>query len=254
MELRNRACTQPTSSLLRQAVVASATLAAAPGSRPMARQSWAEQLATGLAAIGVQLNLANPQAVSQAAVRSGAQQRQLELLQTAATREGASKLQHYTLGIHGGCLEVANLGTPAAYITCVRERCRRERLAQLITGSHWLREETGRWERLPHEQRLCPHCNNGIEDVEHAIFHCPLYASLRQRFSDLFASATCSLHAFFQQPPARLASFALAWYRTWEEATVPTPTGSPLTHTPHLTEGHTPPPHPNITQNNTLPA
>jgi hypothetical protein len=253
-KLWNRACSQPHSSLLRQAVVASAALAAAPGSRPLARQSWAEQLATGLAAAGVQLNLANPQPVSHAAVRAGVQQRQLELLKAAATREGASKLQHYTLGIHGGCLETATLSTPAAYISSVRERCRRVCLAQLITGSHWLREETGRWERLPREQRLCPHCSNGIEDVEHVIYHCPLYASLRQRFSDLFHPVPCSLHAFFQQAPPRLASFAAACYRTWQDATTPPPTDPPFTHTPPITSGPLPPPNSTIAHNTLPPA
>jgi len=237
-KLWNRALAQPPSSLLRQAVTASVALAGAPGTRPLARQSWAEQLAVGLAAVGVQLNLTNPRPVSQAAVRTGAQHRQLEMLQTAATREGASKLQHYTLGIHGGCLEAASLSRPAAYITGVRERCRRECLAQLVTGSHWLLEETGRWERLPRSQRICPHCSGGIEDVEHVIFHCPLYAFLRQRFADLFASNPCSLHAFFQQAAPRLASFASALFRAWQEASASPPHDTPLTHTTPSTHGH----------------
>jgi hypothetical protein len=237
-KLWNRTLAQPPSSLLRQAVTASVALAGAPGTRPLARQSWAEQLAVGLAAVGVQLNMANPQPVSQAAVRTGAQQRQLAMLQAAATREGASKLQHYTLGIHGGCLEAASLNVPAAYITGVRERCRRECLAQLITGSHWLLEETGRWERLPRAQRICPHCRDGIEDVEHVIFHCPLYASLRQRFSDLYASTPCSLYAFFQQAAPRLASLASALFRTWQEASASPPTNTSLTLTTHITHGY----------------
>jgi hypothetical protein len=34
-------------------------------------------------------------------------------------------------------------------------------LAQLRTGSHWGAEETGRWARVPREQRCCPHCSGG---------------------------------------------------------------------------------------------
>jgi hypothetical protein len=45
-------------------------------------------------------------------------------------------------------------------------------LAQLRTGSHWLAEETGRWERVPRPQRTCPHCQDGLEDVKHALFVC----------------------------------------------------------------------------------
>ena len=147
-----------------------------------------------MAAVGMQLDLAAPRPVSVAAVRSSCLQRQLQLLQAAASRDGASKLQHYTQGVCGGKLDTASLTVPAAYLTAVRERCRRLALAQWITGSFWGREETGRWEKLPREQRLCPHCGGGIETVEHMIFHCPLYASLRSRFSDLFEPLPLSLH------------------------------------------------------------
>ena len=54
-------------------------------------------------------------------------------------------------------------------VESVRERRRREALAQLRTGSHWLAEETGRWSRLSREQRICPHCGSGVEDVAHVI-------------------------------------------------------------------------------------
>jgi len=111
------------------------------------------------------------------------------------------------------------------------------------TAGHWvpwLLEETGRWERLPRSQRICPHCSGGIEDVEHVIFHCPLYASLRQRFADLYASnpSPCSLHAFFQQAAPRLASFASALFRAWQEASASPPHDTPLTHTTPSTHGH----------------
>ncbi len=53
---------------------------------------------------------------------------QLKQLQDAATREGASKLQHYTQGVCGGTLDAASLGTGAAYLAAVLERSRRAAL------------------------------------------------------------------------------------------------------------------------------
>jgi hypothetical protein len=248
VRLWNKALAVEEGSLLRQAAFASVGLAAAEGSRQAARQPWAQQLAAAMAAVGMQLDLANPRPVSVAAVRSSCQQRQLQMLQTAASRPGASKLQHYTEGICGGKLDTASLAVPAAYLLAVRERCRRQALAQWVTGSFWGREETGRWEKLPREQRLCPHCGGGIETVEHMVFHCPLYAPLRSRFSDLFDPPPPTLHAFFQQPAPRLASFAAACYRLWQIATdtltspLPPAQSDPhLTTTLHLHPPFTPP-------------
>ncbi|KAL4855790.1 Retrovirus-related Pol polyprotein from type-2 retrotransposable element R2DM [Chlorella vulgaris] len=220
VKLWNLAVTAEQSSLLWQAVTASVALAGAPGHRIPARQPWAQQLAAALAAMGVQLDLHQPQPVCKAAVQSACSAWQLKQLQDAATREGASKLQHYTQGVWGGTLDTASLGTRAAYLTVVRERSRRAPLAQLRTGSHWGAEETGRWDKTPPEQRLCSHCSGGVETVQHIIFDCPLYASLRTRFSDLFCllPEPRTLHAFFQQPPARLATFAASLKLQWQVA------------------------------------
>ena len=217
--LWNKALAAEESSLLRRATAASALPAAAPGAQPWARQSWAQQLASGPAAVGVHLHLADPRPVSMAAVRNGCLQHQLQLLQTAAGREGATKLRHYAESECGSCLDSSSLAEPAAYLAGVRERCRREALAQWRTGSHWGAEETGRWQKVPRELRLCPHCSGGTETVEHMAFQCPLYADLRLRFSDLFEPQPASLHAFLHQPAPRLASFAAACRREWQSAT-----------------------------------
>ena len=226
--LWNRLLAAGDGNLARQALLASAALAAAPGSRQPARQPWAQLLAVGLEAAGVQLDLCNPQPVSLAALREGCQARQLQQLQEAASRPGASKLQHYVTGVQGSQLKAASLWKPAAYLTGVRERRRREALAQWVTGSHWGAEETGRWVHLPREQRLCPHCGDGTETVAHMVFHCPLYAAVRTRFSTLFEPAHSTLHAFFQQSPPHLASFAAACRRLWQEANSAVGNTSPM--------------------------
>ena len=87
---------------LQQAVEARPAQAAEPGSRGPARQPWAQQLAAGLAAVGIELHLANPLPVSWAAVHSGCQQHQLEQLMAVAQRSGATKLRHYVEGVDGG--------------------------------------------------------------------------------------------------------------------------------------------------------
>ena len=50
-------------------------------------------------------------------------------------------------------------------------------------GSHWLRIETGRWSRLPREQRLCP-CGE-IQSESHVLLNCPLAEHLRNQNQDL---------------------------------------------------------------------
>ncbi len=149
--LWNCALAAPPDSLLRQAVLASTAMAAEPGSRSPAHQPWAQQLASALAAVGVELDLSNPQPVSRAAVRAGCQQRQLEQLFAAAERSGATKVQQYVFGIRGGAISADSLSMPAAYLSGVRERSWRQALAQWRTGSFWGLEETGRWQQLPRE-------------------------------------------------------------------------------------------------------
>jgi len=46
-------------------------------------------------------------------------------------------------------------------------------------SSHRLRIETGRWARLPREQRLCTCSNNAIQDEQHVIENCHLVQHIR---------------------------------------------------------------------------
>ena len=52
-------------------------------------------------------------------------------------------------------------------------------LSRIRTGSHHLRSETGRWARIPPENRICQ-CRTGIQDEEHVLLRCPLSENLRQ--------------------------------------------------------------------------
>jgi hypothetical protein len=216
--LWNRLLAQPSGSLLRRALDTSMALALeAPAGQLRARQSWAGQLAAAMATIGIPLDLQQPVAIGRKQLQRCGLEHHLQQLGAAATREGASKLRHYVVDVCGGDMEVECYGR-AQYVDEVRERRRREALAQLRTGSHWGAEETGRWTGVVREQRSCPHCHGGVEDVAHMVFDCPLFAPLREQYYTLFAQEH-TLQSFFQQPAGPLAHFAAACRQQWEVAT-----------------------------------
>ena len=74
---------------------------------------------------------------------------------------------------------------------------------RLRLSAHNLRVETGRWARIPREERLCS-CGTGeVQTEEHVLVHCPLSNQLRSlypdinfRFPDMFASPSMSLAAY----------------------------------------------------------
>jgi sorting nexin-29 len=70
---------------------------------------------------------------------------------------------------------------------CLNRKVAVREVARLVLGSHHLRIEDGRQQRLARSQRLCEHCNHGvIEDERHFIFECDCYEQIRARFGDLF--------------------------------------------------------------------
>ena len=220
--LWNKLLAQPADSLTRRALDASIALAqSAPGGQ-LARQSWAGQLAAALGAIGMPLDLQQPATIGRKKLESAGLEHHLAQLEKAATREGASRLQYYVQRVHGGDVGGPEEYGRAPYLDVVRERARREALAQLRTGSHWGAEETGRWERIPREQRICPHCVDGVEDVAHMLFDCPLYAPLRAQYSELF-SQDHTIQSFLGQPAGPVAHFAAACRRTWVAASRASP-------------------------------
>ena len=222
--LWNRLTAEPPGSLLERAFAASRQLAAgAPADLQPGRRPWAAHLADALAAVGMPVDLEHPQPLCVKRLKQRALQRHLAEISTAAACPGATKLAHYLTAAWGGRLPPADDYTPApaAYLGAVRQRVRRAALAQLRTGSHWLAEETGRWEQRPRELRTCPHCQEGVEDLLHALFVCPLYGQVRARFLDLFAMTAPSLFEFMGQDPVLLSALATELQRAHSAAAIP---------------------------------
>jgi Reverse transcriptase (RNA-dependent DNA polymerase) len=75
------------------------------------------------------------------------------------------------------------------------------KLARFRLGSHYLHVQTGAWQvigdQIPLHMRFCTRCHHEVLDDElHAIFQCPVYASLRHKYTDIF-SESLSLRALF---------------------------------------------------------
>ena len=59
----------------------------------------------------------------------------------------------------------------------------RRAITKLRTSSHKLEIETGRWNKIPRDQRICKNCIlNKIEDENHLLFECQMYATDRNEF------------------------------------------------------------------------
>ena len=72
---------------------------------------------------------------------------------------------------------------PSAYLDLSRRNPSRKALVKLRISSHKLRIETGRYDKIPREERLCNLCNsNKIEDETHFLLDCPRYSSIRDMF------------------------------------------------------------------------
>lgn len=66
--------------------------------------------------------------------------------------------------------------------SCVEDNLRIT-FSRIRLCSHRLRSETGRWNRVPSEQRFCPHCEDqSIQDEEH-LLQCPATLPLRTEYT-----------------------------------------------------------------------
>ncbi len=68
------------------------------------------------------------------------------------------------------------------YLTDIKNVKHRHALTRLRLSSHLLTIETGRHKKIQKDERICPLCNNGIEDETHFLIQCPSYEQMRGTF------------------------------------------------------------------------
>ena len=72
---------------------------------------------------------------------------------------------------------------PTRVLDLTRKLNNRKESVKLRIGNHKLLIETGRYDQIPRDNRLCPMCkSNQIEDEIHLLFHCTKYCSFRDEF------------------------------------------------------------------------
>ena len=86
--------------------------------------------------------------------------------------EGSSKLRLYRL--------VKQSLVREEYLKSSNIEGRRQ-MVRFRGGTNTLRIETGRWEGLQREERICLQCLQGVEDERHVLLHCNLYSDLRAK-------------------------------------------------------------------------
>ena len=72
------------------------------------------------------------------------------------------------------------------YLTFVKNSSHRRLLCQFRTSSHKLSIESGRYQNISRQQRLCEYCNsNEVEDEHHFSISCKYYEQQRNDFHDI---------------------------------------------------------------------
>jgi hypothetical protein len=84
------------------------------------------------------------------------------------------------------------------YLSMVKNRHFRNILTRFRSGYHWLEICQGRYSKTPRDMRCCKICAGVIEDEQHALFDCPLYDDLREKFSGLFRDDCRTLVQLFR--------------------------------------------------------
>ena len=73
--------------------------------------------------------------------------------------------------------------SPSPYLVLTRKNPSRKALVRFRISSHQLRIETGRYEKIPRDERICYFCTgNKIEDENHFLLDCKAYSQIRDTF------------------------------------------------------------------------
>ena len=73
--------------------------------------------------------------------------------------------------------------SPSPYLVLTRKNPSRIALVRFRISSHQLRNETGRYEKIPRDERIRYFCTgNKIEDENHFLLYCKAYSQIRDTF------------------------------------------------------------------------
>ena len=222
-KLWNKTLDERPGSLLQQALQSSVQLA--DGGHPLAQQSWAAQLASGLAPAGMQLDLQQPAPVDLGEQGKAAQRRQVTQFQEALAKGGASRLEHYVHNMVGALnMAPAMFGQREMYLDAIRCRQDREGLAQLCTGSHWARKRPAAGRSAPETREFVLTATSALKVPPTCCSPSPFTPRCASTFPTCLPHPP---HRFLRRKPCRLASFAAACHQRWQAATTALPAFSP---------------------------
>ena len=91
--------------------------------------------------------------------------------QEASRGNGRNKLRFYRLFKSAYGVE--------EYLLTIMPKVHRRAFALFRCGVAPIRLETGRYDGVPEEQRVCFHCPHAVENEVHVLLHCPVYAQFR---------------------------------------------------------------------------
>ena len=73
--------------------------------------------------------------------------------------------------------------SPSPYLVLTRKNPSRKALVKIRISSHQLRIKTGRYEKIPRNEKICSFCkSNKIEDENHFLLDCKAYSQIRDIF------------------------------------------------------------------------
>ena len=102
------------------------------------------------------------------------------------------------------CVLNPNLSVHPVYAAVNIPEYKRDSFTRLMTSSHKLRIETGRWARLPREERTCPCDGISVQDEKHVIESCELFNDLRDRYPNV----VFEVPVFFEADPRDLVAIS----------------------------------------------
>ena len=82
------------------------------------------------------------------------------------------------------------------YLLNIKNFDMRSKVTKFRLSNHKLRIETGRYEKIPKQERFCPFCPTEVEDEYHFLLNCPSFRHLRQQYLEPITSTITGFEMF----------------------------------------------------------